>query len=294
MEYYFRFLKNEIYRILHGKVFLVLLGILLIFVALDGVCAWSVYRKNLEQTLEQIPLSEDGTFSEYPWLQIYTLYNSWLGGRVNQLIPQMFLYALPVFSVIPYAVSYLSEEKSGYTRTMVSKVGKSAYFIGKYISVFLSGFFISVFPLLFSLMITACLVPAYKPDVNFGLYYQIISYNLLNNLYFTKPMLTVFIVILRIGIFSGAWATITYVLTFFVKNQFISMFCPYLVLLFIIASLDRALVYRSYLETSILDYIWLTSPTSLQNLWVFLGEMLALLLIPFFIVLAKGRTTDVF
>lgn len=294
MKYYFRFLKNELYRISHGRAFFVLLGVLFILMAVDGVQAWSVYKDNLMQTVEQIPLGEDGTFSQYPWLQIYTLYNSWIGGRVNQLIPQVFLYSLPVFSVIPYAVSYLSEEKSGYTRIMVSKVGKSVYFTGKYLSVFLSGFLISVLPMLFSLLFTACLIPGYKPDVSFGLYYQIISYNLLADLYFTRPLLTVLLVILRVGIFAGAWATIPYVLTFFVKNQFVALFSPYLVLLFIIASFERALVYRSFLETSILDYIWLTSPTGLQNLWVFLGEMLALLLIPFLIVLAKGRREDVF
>lgn len=294
MKCFFRFLKNELYRLFRGKIFLVLVLALLGLTVIDGVQAWAAYRQNLHQTMQQIPLREDGTFAQYPWLEIYTLYNSWLGGRVNQLLPQVFLYALPIFSVLPYAGSYLSEEKSGYTRSMVSLLGKPAYFTGKHISVFLSGFFTAVIPLCFSLLFTACLVPAYKPNVSFILYYQVDFGNLLQDLYFTRPLLTAFFVILRVGIFAGAWATIPYVLSFFVKNKFVALFSPYLVLLFIIASLERATVFRTYLETSILDYIWLTSPTMTQNLWVFLGEMLALLLIPLFITLIKGGKSDVF
>lgn len=294
MKCFFRFLKNELSRLFRSKVFLALTLALFTLTVIDGVQAWAAYRQNLDQTLQQIPLREDGTFSQYPGLDLCTLYNSWLGGRVNQLLPQIFLYSLPIFSVLPYAGSYLAEEKSGYARTMVSLLGKPGYFAGKHIAVFCSGFFIAVLPLCFSLGFAACLVPACRPNVNFSLYYQVDLVNLLQDLYYTRPLLTAFLATLRVGIFAGAWATVPYVLSFFVKNRFVALLSPYLVLLFVTASLERALVYRSYLETSILDYIWLTSGSMTQNLWVFLGEMLALLLIPFFITLIKGGKSDVF
>lgn len=289
-----RYLKGELYRLFHSVQFLVVLSLLVLLVLIDGIMAWVMYAQNLRLTLQECTVRSDGSFGSYPWLQIYTLYNSWIGGRVNQTIPQVFLYTMPVYTVIPYSWSYLSEERSGYARTMVTYLGKVPYFIGKYCAIFLSGFLTVIIPMLISFGFTACLVPAYQPDVNFSLYYQIASTSLMRDLYYTYPTLTAFLNMLEIGVFAGAWATIPYVVSFFVKNKFVAMFSPYLVLLFVITSAERALVFRSYLETSILDYIWLTSPSMTQNLWVFLGEMLALTFVPLLITLAKGEKADVY
>ncbi len=294
MKGVFRYLKGELYRLFHSVQFLVVISLLVLLVLIDGVMAWAMYAQNLQQTLRECTVRPDGTFGSYPWLQIYTLYNSWIGGRVNQTIPQVFLYTMPVYTVIPYAWSYLSEERSGYARIMVTRLGKVPYFMGKYCAVFLSGFLTVTIPMLISFGFTACLIPAYQPDINFSLYYQIGLTSLMRDLYYTYPTLTAFLNMLEIGIFAGAWATIPYVLSFFVKNKFVALFSPYLVLLFAIASAERALVYRSYLETSILDYIWLTSASGTQSLWIFLGEMLVLLFVPLFITLAKGEKADVF
>ena len=291
---FFRFLGNEVYRLFHTAQFLAVLALLGLLALIDGILAWRLYAQNLEQTLAECTLRGDGTFANYPWLQIYTLYNSWIGGRVNQAIPQVFLYTLPIYAVIPYSWSYLSEEKSGYARTMVTRLGRLGYFGGKYISVFLSGFLTVAIPMAFSLLFTACLVPAYRPDVNFALYYQISSTHLMCPLYYTHPLLTAFLNILEIGVFAGAWATVPYVVSFFVKNRFVALFSPYLVLLFLIATAERALVYRSYLETSIFDYLWLTSASGTQSLPIFLGEMGAFLMLPLLLVGMKGGRADVF
>lgn len=294
MKKILRFLQNELFRLFSSKVFLTTLSALLCLTVIDGILAWSVYRQNLNQTLSEIPLNSEGNFVEYPWLQIYTLYNSWIGGRVNQLIPQIFLYTMPIFSVLPFAASYLKEKRSGYTKTMTAKLGKRCYFFGKYLSAFLSGFFIIFIPMVFSLIFTACLIPAYKPDVGFTLYYQVGDTNLLNEIYFSKPLLASIIAIFRVSFFAGTWCTIPFALSFFVENKFIVLISPYLVLLFLISSFEKALVYRSYLETSIFDYIWLTSPTMTQSFWIYLAESLALFLPPLLITLTKGDRTDVF
>ena len=294
MKEFFRFLKNEFTRIASSISFRSILTLLIVCVVIDGIQAYTAYAQNLESTLQGITLRSDGTFSEYPWLQIYTLFNSWIGGRVNQTIPMVFFYTLPIFTVIPYSGSYLHEEKTGYSRLMISKLGKNKYFLGKYCSAFLSGFLITVIPMLFSFAFVGALIPAYKPDVNFSLYYQINPQTLWCDLYFSHPVATVFINILIVGAFAGVWSAVPYVLSFFVKNKFVVIFSPYLVLLFLIATLQRALVYRSFLETSILNYIWLTSTSNTQDLRVFLSEMLALCLIPLSITIIRGRKADVF
>lgn len=75
--------------------------------------------------------------------------------------------------MIPYSWSYLSERKNGYDRSMVTHLGKKTYFWGKYLSAFISGFITVLIPMLLSFVFVCCLIPAYKTDVDFDLYYQI-------------------------------------------------------------------------------------------------------------------------
>lgn len=124
------FLQNELYNLFHSKSFLFVLLILLLIVTADDILAYKSYKDNLQLTLTTVDLQADGTFAEYPFLQIYTLYNSWIGGRANETLPMVFFYTMPVFVVIPYSWSYLAEEKNGYDRIMASQLGKASYFLG--------------------------------------------------------------------------------------------------------------------------------------------------------------------
>ena len=195
----------------------------------------------------------------------------------------VFFYTMPVFVVIPYSWSYLAEEKNGYDRIMASQLGKASYFLGKYVSTFLSGALTVLLPMLFSFLLASCLVPAYRPDINFALYYQVSATKLLGNLYYAHPLCTAFLNMLMIGIFAGAWATIP-----------LALFAPYLVLLYIIASLQKASVYRSFTETSVLNYIWMTSSSSNQSIVVYTIMTVSLILLPLAIVLERGKNADVY
>jgi len=164
----------------------------------------------------------------------------------------------------------------------------------KYVSTFLSGALTVLLPMLFSFLLASCLVPAYRPDINFALYYQVSATKLLGNLYYAHPLCTAFLNMLMIGIFAGAWATIPLALSFFEKNKFVVLFAPYLVLLYIIASLQKASVYRSFTEISVLNYIWMTSSSSNQSIVVYAIMMALLILLPLAIVLERGKNADVY
>lgn len=84
------FLQNELYNLFHSKSFLFVLLILLLIVTADDILAYKSYKDNLQLTLTTVDLQADGTFAEYPFLQIYTLYNSWIGGRANETLPMVF------------------------------------------------------------------------------------------------------------------------------------------------------------------------------------------------------------
>ena len=66
------FLQNELYNLFHSKSFLFVLLILLLIVTADDILAYKSYKDNLQLTLTTVDLQADGTFAEYPFLQIYT------------------------------------------------------------------------------------------------------------------------------------------------------------------------------------------------------------------------------
>ena len=109
------FLQNELYNLFHSKSFLFVLLILLLIVTADDILAYKSYKDNLQLTLTTVDLQADGTFAEYPFLQIYTLYNSWIGGRANETLPMVFFYTMPVFVVIRTAGLILRKKRTDTT-----------------------------------------------------------------------------------------------------------------------------------------------------------------------------------
>ena len=285
--------RGEMYRIFHTSTFLLVLTALIVLVVADGCVAYKEYRQNLTNVVETIPRNEDGTFQEHPFLQNYTLYNSWIGGHPNSVLGFVFFYTMPIYTGIAYSWTYLSEKRSGYTRLLAARIGRLPYFFCKHLAVFLAGSLVVLIPLLTSFLFTASLIPAYKPNVDMALYYQIGSGSLMRDLYYAHPLAAVLCNLTAITLFAGLWSTVPLTVSYFVSNRFIALFAPYFVLLFFIATADHALVYRSFLETSLFDYLQLTSTTMIQSLGIFLGEMGILLMFPLLTTWRMGAYTDV-
>ncbi len=291
---FLRFLKNEMSRLFGSPSFLIIFISLSLLVIVDGIIGIKQYYENLDLTLSTIPVNENGVFADFPWLQINTLYNTWIGGKPNGVLTLLFFFLMPAYCVIPFSHSYIDEVKSGYTKLMVTKIGKYKYFLGKYISGFVSGFVIVALPMILSLCLVACFVPAYTPDVLFKLYFQVDITSLLGNIYYTHPNVCLFLIIIVTSSFSGLFATVPLAVSLFVKNKFIALFAPYFVLLFIVYSLERAFAFRIYVSASILDYIRPTQFGGNEKLWIFLFEMFILFALTFFTVIIGGGKKDVY
>ena len=155
-----RCLRGELYRVFHTPTFLLVLLLLSVLALVDGILAYREYRQNLENALTNIPMGENGAFQELPFLQTTTLYNSWIGGHPNSVAGLIFIYACPVYASLAYSWTYLSEEQNGYARILVAKVGKRPYYFCKHFAVFFAGALSALLPMLVSLLLVACLIPA--------------------------------------------------------------------------------------------------------------------------------------
>lgn len=291
---FFNLFRGEVYRIFHTPSFLLVLTFLLALVLADGCLAYGAYQQNLSSILGNISIGLDGTFEQLPFLETNTLYNSWIGGRPNSILGNVFIYMIPVCAAVSYSWTYRSEEQSGYVRIITARAGRKAYFFGKYLAVFFAGALVVLIPMLVSLLFTACLIPAYRPNVDMALYYQINASALLRDLYYAHPMQAVLCNAGEITLFAGLWSTVSLAVSYFERNLVAALFAPYLVLLFAIACAERASVYRSFLDLSIFHYIQLTAAGMTQSPWVLLGELGVLLVVPLIITWGKGAFSDVF
>lgn len=123
------------------------------------------------------PRAENGYFFEDNSAYAISLYNVWIGSISGDLFfTTIFYFILPLAATLPFSFSLSDESKSGYLRQMTLKKGQMRYYFAKYIVTFTSGFLLAAIPLLINVIITACYIPAYKPDpleqLYSGQYYQ--------------------------------------------------------------------------------------------------------------------------
>ena len=121
------------------------------------------------------PRAENGYFFEDNSAYAISLYNVWIGSISGDLFfTTIFYFILPLAATLPFSFSLSDESKSGYLRQMTLKKGQMRYYFAKYIVTFTSGFLLAAIPLLINVIITACYIPAYKPDPLEQLYLSLI------------------------------------------------------------------------------------------------------------------------
>ena len=162
----------------------------------------------LPETFRQavIMLQGAGMDSEGQYYGIYTAYSLWMGTTTAWSASQtIFFYLIPLLAATPYALSYLSDRRSGYIRTLALRTGKKTYYRAKFLAVFLAGGLAIALPLLVNFFLTTLYAPLLTPDP-----YSIITVNYTNAtavLYYKAPLLFVLFGLLVDFVYGGLMAT---------------------------------------------------------------------------------------
>lgn len=89
---------------------------------------------------------------------------SYLGRDIQLFYHSLYFLIFPIIAVLPFAVSYYDDWKSGYYKMLLLKSRRKTYAIAKYLVAFVSGGLVVTLPLMFSLFIHAGIVPTYPPN----------------------------------------------------------------------------------------------------------------------------------
>lgn len=291
----FRALRHEWRVLSKSRPYLFLLVLLIFFALFAATLSFLLYLEN--HSYAWTPRMENGAFISNNNIAGNSLYNNWLGGRHGFDICATLLYFLmPVLAVLPFSASYGVELRGGYVRNMTTRVSRRTYFFAKYAATFFSGFSLFFLPLLVNFLAVACVYPAYLPDPSFmsaGLYG--VEYGgAFSELFFRMPLLYAVIYLLVPSVFAGLWATVPMALAFFVRNKYVALFAPFLVLLFYTNVFDLLFVFRIYMEASPLYFLRGAGTRNTNNFWIMAAWFAGLFAFTFGTVMIKGRRDDVF
>lgn len=158
-----------------------------------------------------------------------------------------------------------------------------------------SGTFVIIVPLLTNFILSACFVPAFRPEPYADLYYGVPVTYLWSSLYVTHPLLYVLLYILLAGVMAGMWATVGVSLAFLVQNRFVVMILPYLLLLFfhVMWSHFAGSILNLQIQLSPFYFIIPRAIEYTNSGWVILVWIAVILLFDLLVYWRKGLCSDV-
>lgn len=155
-----------------------------------------------------------------------SLFSYWLGMFLASPYKETFLIIFPVLAMLPHALSYHYDIKSGYVKALYTRGRRKDYLVAKYIASFISAGIVVVLPYIINLLVASCMFPALKPIRN-GQF--ISSASMFQDIYYSYPFAYIFIYIVITFLYGGVFSSIALALTGIVENVFILAMTPFLV-----------------------------------------------------------------
>lgn len=205
-------LKTELRKAFLNKWFGISLLVMSILGIANALDAHSLFNEVYNIYVDQISYanSDFSTLSLFGYLIITSA----------DLGPTEAFYLLfPIAATMPYSWSLCKEKNNGYLANVYTRTKKSTYLAAKCIATFAVSFVVILVPLMLNFIATACLIPAFTPDVSSFIYNGIGENRLWSSIYYTTPIFYCILFVLLSAIFSGLWGSVIQVLGLFAKRQ---------------------------------------------------------------------------
>lgn len=214
--------KSEAKRCLHGRGMKLAL-LLSLFLALGQFYAEGRMVRQWEKEAGMAVL-EDGSYmiGIYPM----TLYESFIGGEFFTFFNRLYYYILPLLAVLPFGVTFFTDEASGYLKYIYTRKKKEQYLAAKYTVTFASGAVAAGMAYIMSFTLNALLVPFIYVPNQMAYQSNIIDAMPMADIWYTKPWLYTLVYWLLTMLFGGILATVALCASFFAKNALLVLFFP--------------------------------------------------------------------
>lgn len=204
-------MKNELIRIGRRPVFWFVIGVGLLLALIPVISGWP----------------EDYTKDDYAFYP-RSAYISWMF-FIGETYP---IYALvfPLLASIAYSDSYAEDINTGVIKNILTRVEKRQYLLTRFIVNFLIGGILSVFPLVINFMGQMAAYPLIDNNYYYGM--PLVSQlSFWPELFYSHPMLYTLLRLLIIFLFGATLASIGLAFSTIVKNRYIILIFPFLLVL---------------------------------------------------------------
>lgn len=254
--------------------------------SLIGGCVLSV----LHIIQYQIPAHQTLLQRAFETAPIWTPSNvagTWIAGNGYNLEGFAYFLVVPILAMLPYGVSYFSDQEQGFLKNIYMRVKRRDYLKAKYIATFLSGGFAVTVPLLINVLCCMCLVPNLLPSTILP-QNGICAVHVWNEIYFSHPLLYITIFLLIDFCFGGIFACVTLAASFLSDYKMVVAICPFFLqlLLHVVCTLLNIWEYSSV-------YV-MQAGYGIKQIWVLAAYLVIGFFGTFFIFMYKGERADAF
>lgn len=178
-----------------------------------------------EKTLDK--LLEMG---KYSGIQLPGLYMKWMGVRPGSYA-FLYYFIMPLLTALPYSISILMDVKKHYVNNIFTRIDKKKYYKAKLFAQFIVGGFVASFPLVISFVVTAMILPAFKPE-SVSSQFNFSKLSVFGDLFFKAPFAMAVIVFLFAFVGFGLINCIAYIFADLVNNRFMVALTPFMIYFF--------------------------------------------------------------
>lgn len=242
--------------------------------------------------MQQLPLeATPGRFTGK-----YNLFYWWLAIDCVSAPYAVFYTLFPLLACMPYAWSFMAERKCRYIYQLYTRSGKAAYFISKFVAVFISGGLVIAIPLAIDLFGAAMFAPASLPSVTFSMP-GFSKGGFLASVYYSHPWLFCMAFLIMDFLWTGAIASTSFIFALIYERGVCGVIMPALAIYIwdILSTLLKQLYTMKtgrYLELSVLRLLHACT-NSPNPAWLQLSMIAAMLLLSGAAALALAARRDV-
>lgn len=207
-----KILKFEVKRMFRSKTLYaaIFIGVIL------GVWLLEIEVKEMLQTNEIISLygiEKMGLY--YP----RSVFNSFIGLEYAYLPSSMLYSIFPVLVVLPYAITFYQDKKSGYLKNILLCCTRKQYYVAKYITVAASGIIVVGAILIFSLIISMMVFPFLSPELSTNLFSPMSAEQMWTELFVKSPFIYTLLYCVIDAVFFSLIAELSLLASTWMKNS---------------------------------------------------------------------------
>ena len=160
-----------------------------------------------------------------------TAITEWLGFSQHLKFVYVYYLILPFVCSLGVNQLVMADYQSGFINHIIFRRSIKSYWMANQLMSFLSGFLIAAIPVTLDLLATSTFLPTLTPDWMISRVVTLPRLTYFYELYYTQPLLLIFIYIFMSGVLGGLYASISVTASLFTRKTILAATLPFILCL---------------------------------------------------------------